>query len=175
MAKKNSVTMKMIQEDYNKYNETFDIEFERANENGEMKTYTIQLYPYFKPERITKVLENIKKDVTEIEKHDELKLSNELMPIFVIYHAILEFTNLPKPLSKNIEKRISHFQQFINTDYFKMVEEHLIQSEMDKVWDSLMSAVIANEKINRMHNKIQNLNLQSPELKAHIQKRIPEA
>lgn len=153
----NKVTMQMIEADYNKYKETVQIEFEDTDpKTNEIKTYTINLFPYFEPQRIDKAIMSLQKDLIELNQREDIKFNDELIPLFVIYHTILEFTDLPKPRSKSIQRRFSYFTSFVNSKYFKLVEEHLIESEVYKVWDKVMRVVLESERLERMANKFKN-------------------
>lgn len=181
MAKENKVLQSMIDNNYNKYNEVINITFNDVDpKSKEQKEYTIKFYPYFKPERIENMFKQLQKDLNEMNVDGEVKVEDNHLPLFVIYHIIKEFSNLPLSNSKDVNKRIAYFYKFINTDYFKLVEQHILQDEFNKVWDNLIEIMKANEKINRMAKKIQSeiqsLDLKSPELRARLQpKRIPEA
>ncbi len=181
MAKENKVLQSMIENEFNKYDEVIDITFNDTDpKTKEQKEYTIKFYPYFKPERVVKMLKALQKDLNDMNADGEVKVEDDHLPLFVIYHIIKEFSNLPLTNSKDVNKRIAYFYKFINTDYFKLVDQYILQDEFNKVWDHLMEIMKANEKINRMAKKIQSeiqgLDLKSPELREELQpKRIPEA
>ncbi|WP_405101415.1 hypothetical protein [Oceanobacillus sp. FSL H7-0719] len=171
MANKNTVRklpLKAIKQDIEKYKETVDIDF---IEDG--VTYRITLFPFFEPSRINKVVFEFGKDIKAIHETEGLDFSDELIPAFVLFHTILEFSDFPLPKTDDIKKKVSYFSQVINSKYFKECTSYLIQAETDKVWDKIMEVMKANEKLERMAKKmkkeLQEMDLQSPEMRRLVQ------
>lgn len=178
MANKETVRklpLKLIKEDYDKYSEVIDIDFV---ENG--YTYRVKLTPLFEPTRVDTLIERFGKDLKNINETEGLDFPDKLIPRFLLFHILEEFSDFPITQTKDITKRVAYFTQVINTKYYKETTDFLIQSEVDKVWDKVMELMKANEKLMAMAKKVQNdllnLDLKSPELREKIQgKRIPEA
>lgn len=174
--KVSKLPIRAIKDDYEKYKETVEIDF---MENEE--TYRVTLYPFFENTRIKNVLSTLKDDLVEIDKKG-VNLPDELLPTFIIYHTLAEFSNFPVNKSKDIRKRIAYFMQVINTKYFKECTDSMLQDEVDKVFESVMEIMAESERVERqlvkLADDIGNLDLKNPELREIVQsnkKRIPEA
>lgn len=167
--KARKLPMRMVKADYDKYKEVVSIDFE---EDG--RVYSVKLYPYFEPIRINNLIKRLGEDMKEINEHKKLVFPDELIPLFVLYHILIEFSDFPTPKTDNIERKVSYFIKAINTKYFKDVVDHLIQDEVDKVWNNIMDTLAVHEKLKRAEdkfkNKIEKLNLQSPEVREHVEK-----
>lgn len=172
MANKDTVRklpISAIKSDTEKYKEVVNIDFEE-----EGKTYRVKLTPYFEPTRIDKLLQNFQKDIKSINDEDNLNFPDELIPALVAYYTVLEFSDFPRPKTDDIKKKIAYFTQVINTKYFKEVNEHLLSEEVSKIWRQIMEVMKTNEKLSHViaktQNEIQELKLQSPELRKRVQR-----
>lgn len=164
----NKLRLEDIDREVSKYNETATVDF---NINGEI--FTVTFYPYFDPIRINKLIERLSADFSDIVR-EKIEFPDHLIHPFILYHCVIEFSDFPTTKSKNIKVKMDRFIKTLKSSFFKELTDNFIQSEIEKVVDTVHEQIIVYEKFERLKErnktKIRNMQLRSNEIIKLIEK-----
>ncbi|GAA0346937.1 hypothetical protein GCM10008931_42770 [Oceanobacillus oncorhynchi subsp. oncorhynchi] len=162
MANKNNpkkLNITAVRNQAKQVDEHVDIDFNEYDGSH----FVVRLFPFFSKKGRSNVIEELRKDIVEIQTK-KIDFPDKLMPDFLIYHAVMEFSDFPRPKTDDIKKKIAYFYQVIETKYFRDVTEHLVESEVSVLWQMVLKMV-------EMNNKLQSTINQSQALMKNIQEK----
>lgn len=161
--------MKAVKDDVKKYQIKERIEFE--------DDLYLTISPYFKPEKISVLLESLAADISDAED-EGIEVNDFNFVDLILYYITKVFSDLHIPTDP--KRNFQFFRDFINSSYFPTIMQSYPEEELQKVFDKAHDTLEQYEyfktKIKNMQQEIQEYDFQSPELKGRIQgrKQIPE-
>jgi hypothetical protein len=164
MAKK--LSMKKVYESTEQYDHKEKIEFDDD-------TY-VNLFPFISPQNVSRILETMAQDLT---KYAELgiELEDRLLDDLIGYEILKVQSDITTPrteTNEGVKKDVQFFKAFINSPYYLEIMKYFDEEEIEKVYNKMYDSL---EQFGKMENlmrkkmeEIQNLDLQSPELRERI-------
>lgn len=164
------VSIAMLKEEVKMYDEFIEIPLTLADGTN----YSIKLYPYFKPDKVrdlidemTEFIQNCNKEKVEIPKNEE----DDLIGYFIVKY----FTDLKFTKSKKAKIIYEEFKIALNTEIFKILIEAFPPESIQKVYERMHEVIEANAKLHDIASKaqkqIQELPLENRQLfEEYVQK-----
>jgi hypothetical protein len=161
MASK-KLSVSQLKDEVSMYDEFVEID---VNVNG--TDYVVKMYPYFKPEKVRdlvnelieffKASEKEKLDIPSIEEDD-----------LIGYYIIKYFTDMKFTSSKKAKKIYEEFKLVLNSDLFKVLMETIPKKSFEKVIDRIFevrdASMLLQDKFKAAQENIKNLNLENKDI-----------
>lgn len=155
MANKNNpkkLTLSAVKEQAKRTDEIIKIDFNEYDGTY----FQVKLRPFFNNVGKTRIIETLSQDIKAMQDKAIIFPDNTL-PDYLIFLAVLEFSDFPRPKTDDIQKKIAYFYQVIETKYFRDMTEMMIDEEIQEIWLKIMQTVEMNEKLQSTINQNQAL------------------
>jgi hypothetical protein len=157
MAKQFSVAQ--LQDEVSMYDEFVEIPV-----TAQGKEYIVKMYPYFKPEKIRDLVNEL---IEFFKASDKEKVT--VQPIeeddLVGYYIIKYFTDMKFTKSKKAKNIYAEFKLALNSQLFKVLMETYPQESVQQVYERIYAITEANakfgDKFKEMQETIKNLPLEN--------------
>lgn len=158
------VSIKMLEKEVAMYDEFVEIP---VTIQGNSEEYTIKLYPFFKPEKVRELVDELVVFFKAADKEKLIVPQNEEDDIFNFY-MVKYFTNLSFTKSKKAKTIYKEFKTAINTSIFKVLIQSFPEESKKSVIERIFEVGNESEKfkdmILRAQQAIKDLPLESREL-----------
>lgn len=175
MAKQ--LSMKEVQKEVNIYNEF--VEFP-VTVNG--TEYEVKLFPFFSPEKVTKMLNEIV-EFNKAAQKENFELPENQWEEFVAYYIVRTFTNIKMTKSKKAKVIYQEFKSAINSKLFDVIIQSIPEESVNYVYEKLYQMVELTAKFEgklaQLQEEYQGLNLENKDIFEQLnqvkkEKQIPE-
>ncbi|MGP7815538.1 hypothetical protein ACTXGU_00090 [Niallia sp. 01092] len=146
-----AVSIKEIKEEVSVYDEMVSFEVELNNEEREIK-----FYPYFKPTKINKMIEELSRFFANAEK-EKIHIPEEKHPEIVMYFIIRHFTDLKFGAAKKAKTIFQEFNIVINSSVFKILSESFPKSSVEEVFERINEVVANTDKLISMQSVVNTM------------------
>ena len=145
------VSIKQLEPEVNIYKEFVEIP---VTINGNDEEYAIKLYPYFKPEKIKKLVNELVLFFQTAAK-EKLNIPDEEQDDLIGFFMVKHFTNLKFTTSKKAVNIYKEFKIALNTSVFKTLIETFPAESKYEVMQRIFEISTTNEKLQAVIGKAQ--------------------
>jgi hypothetical protein len=125
------------------------------NIDGEVRTFTVEMYKYFSPVSIKECLQEYVRNM------DYAKVSNrdgfgDIAEPYLMYLLIKHFTNLGETMPSEFNKQLNSLKQMMNTSAFFQILIHFDEEEIKKIKEDLEVMMVTFEDNYKIIEEIKN-------------------
>lgn len=131
-------------------------EFVEIPVNSQDKEYIVKMYPYFKPEKVRDLVEEIGEFYLSCEK-EKITVSQKEQDDIVGYFITKYFTNMIFTKSKKAKKVYEEFKIAVNSGLFKTLMEAYPKESIMSVYDRIYEVLEANAELESQMQRYQQV------------------
>jgi hypothetical protein len=142
-------------------------EYVEFDVNSDSETYTVKMYPFFKPEKIRDLIEDMINFAKKCEE-EKIKINDKDEDDLVGFFILKHFTNIKFTKSKKAKKLYEEFKIALNAKMFgeilKAFPEQSILDVQKMLYDHLEMSVKAHKTREEFQERIKGLELENREV-----------